>query len=151
MTTPTDGRIELRQTTPNIVALPIFFGVVLLAIVIRQFFPSPSPVVLGVCGGFAVLDALFAAYLLRNIRSTLVVTLDDITFRKKLPADAQVIHRSAGGTLSFQTRATGPMGSKSTSYVLKLRDDATGTELPIDAFGRRRVEEACEALAWTFS
>jgi hypothetical protein len=151
VTTPTDGRIELRQTTSNIVALPIFFAVVLVAIVVRQFFPSPNPVVLAVCGGFGVLDALFAVYLVRNIGSTLVVTLDEITFRKKRPSEPQVIQRSPGGTLSFQTVANGPAGSKYTSYILKLHDDATGAEIPIDAFGRRRVEAACEALGWTFS
>jgi hypothetical protein len=151
VTTPTDGRVELRQTTSNIVALPIFFGVVLVAIVVRQFFPSPNPVVLGVCGGFAVLDLLFAAYLLRNIGSTLVVTLDTITFTKKLPAPPQVIQRTAGTTLTFRTAANGPMGSKYTGYTLKLHDNATGAEVPADMFGRRRVQDACEALGWTFS
>lgn len=151
MTTPTNGEVVLRQTRSNILGLPIFFGIVLLAIVIRQFFPSPDPIVLVVCGGLAGLDVLVGWYLLRHIGSTLVVALDTITFVKKERAPTSVIRRSGGGTLSFQTVATGPAGSKYTSYILKLHDDATGEEIPIDAFGRHRVEEACEALGWTFS
>ena len=150
MTTPTDGQIVLRQKASNIVAFPVFFAVVLLAIVIRQFFPSPNPIVLAVCGALAVLDGFFARYLLRHTGATMVVTLDEIAFRRKGAAAPLVIRRTAGGTLSLVTESNGPVGSKYTSYTLKLHDDATGDEVPADIFGRRRVKEACEALAWTF-
>lgn len=43
------------------------------------------------------------------------------------------------------------MGSTLVVYVLKLRDNATGTEVYAGAFGRRKVQQACESQGWSFS
>ncbi|HVT22365.1 MAG TPA: hypothetical protein VHE57_13365 [Mycobacteriales bacterium] len=151
MTTLIDDRIVLRQKTSNILALPILIAVCLVAVVIRQFFPSPSPIVLAVCGGFAVLDVLLSVYLLRNIGSTLVVTPDEITFTKKRPAPPAVIRRTPQSSLTFRAAANGPVGSQVTGYASMLHDTATGSEVYAGAFGRARVVQACESQGWTFS
>lgn len=114
-----------------------------------------ATVVYVVCAVLAILDVVLATYLLRNTRARLVVTPDDITFtRRQRPNDTtapqQVIHRVDGSTLSFRVAANGPVGSKSTGYVLKLRDNATGHEVYAGAFGRRKVQEACEGQGWSF-
>ena len=44
-----------------------------------------------------------------------------------------------------------PVGSDHTGYVLKLRDNATGKEVYAGAFGRRKVQQACESQGWSFS
>jgi hypothetical protein len=150
-----DGRIELRQSAANMLGLPILIAVCLLAVIIRQLFgSSPSAIVLGVCAAAAVLDIALAVYLLRNMGSTLVVTPDDITFARhprRGPAPPQVIQRAAGSTLSFRVAANGPVGSQYTGYALKLRDNATGKEVYAGAFGRRKVQQACESQGWSFS
>lgn len=156
MTTISRGPTELRQSTANMLQLPVLFAVVLVAIVIRQLFAHPpSTIVLGVCAGLAVLDVILALYLLRNMGSTLVVTADDITFTRRRkgqgPTPQRVIHRAAGSTLSFRMAANGPIGYQTTGYALKLRDNATGQEVYAGAFGRRRVQQACEAQGWSFS
>jgi hypothetical protein len=151
MTTPGDARVELHQSKSNVLALPILIAVCLVAVVIRQFFPSPSPTVLIVCGVGAVLDGLLSAYLLRNIGSTLVVTSDQISFIKKNPAPPQVITRTPDSVLTFRMSANGPVGSKYTGYALKLRDTATGNEVYAGAFGQGRVRAACTSRGWTFS
>jgi hypothetical protein len=127
------------------------------AVAVRQFIPSPpSAVVLGVCGAAAVLDVFFAMWVLRNC-GRLVVTADEITFtpRRYDGADGAgqrpVIRHVAGSTLSFRTARNGPMGSKYTGYVLKRRDDVTGDEVLAGAFGRRKVQQACESQGWSFS
>ena len=75
MTSTSRGRVELRQSTANVLQGPVLIAVVLLAIVIRLLFVhQPSTIILGVCAGLAVLDIVFAVYCLRNIGSTLVVT-----------------------------------------------------------------------------
>jgi hypothetical protein len=151
------GRAELRQSAANVLQLPGLFAVVLLAIVVRQLFVHPpSAIILGICAGLAALDLVLTVYLLRNTGSTLVVTADDITFtrrrrRGKGPAPQQVIQRAAGSMLSFRMAANGPVGSEYTGYVLKLRDNATGTEVYTGAFGRRKVRRACESQGWSFS
>jgi hypothetical protein len=102
----------------------------------------------------AALDIVLVAYLLRNMGSTLVVTADDITFtrrRRRGQAPRQVIQRAAGSTLSFRVGANGPVGLQYTGYVLKLRDNATGKEVYAGAFGRRKVQQACESQGWSFS
>jgi hypothetical protein len=109
-----------------------------------------------VSAGLAVLDIVLAVYLLRNMGSTLVVTADDITFtrrrrRGKGPSSRQVIRRAAGSMLSFRMAGNGLAGSEYTSYVLKLRDNATGQEVYAGAFGRRRAQKACESQGWSFS
>ena len=157
MTSLSRGRAELRQSAANLLQLPILIAVALVAIVIRQLFVHPpSTIVLGVCAGLAVLDIVLAVYLLRNMGSTLVVTADDITFTRrrrpgKGPPPAQVIQRTAGSTLSFRMAANGPVGSQYTGYALKLRDNATGKEVYAGAFGRRKVQQACESQGWSFS
>jgi hypothetical protein len=62
-----------------------------------------------------------------------------------------VIQRVDGSTLSFRVAANGPVGSKNTGYILKLRDNATGHEVFAGAFGRKKVQEACEAQGWSFN
>jgi hypothetical protein len=59
--------------------------------------------------------------------------------------------RPAGSTLSFRVGANGPVGLQYTGYVLKLRDNATGEEVYAGAFGRRKVQQACESQGWSFS
>jgi hypothetical protein len=151
------GRAELRQSAANLLQFPGLVAVVLLAIVIRQLFVHPpSTIILGVCAGLAALDIVLAVYLLRNMGSTLVVTADDITFtrrhrRGKGPPSQQVIQRAAGSMLSFRMAANGPVGSEYTGYMLKLRDNATGKEVYAGAFGRRKVQRACESQGWSFS
>jgi hypothetical protein len=135
--------------------LPIFIAVVLLAVVVRVE-GSQSTVVYVVCAGAAVLDVVLASYLLRNNRARLVVTTDDITFTRrqgsndKAAAPQQIIHRVDGSTLSFRVAANGPVGSKYTGYVLRLRDKATGKEVYAGAFSRRKVQQACESQGWSF-
>lgn len=144
-------RIELRQSTGNILQLPILIAVVVLAVVISEVARGVSWVVLGVCGAGLALDALFTAYLLRNLGSTLVVTADAITFTKKNPAPPQVIERSGGSELTFRVAANGPTGMDYTGYALKLRQAATGNEVYAGAFGRSRVVQACKSQGWTIS
>ena len=157
MTSGSRGRVELRQPIANMLQLPALIAVVLLAVVIRQLFAHPpSTVILGVCAGAALLDIFLAAYLLRTMGSTLVVTADDITVTSRRrrgngPPSQQVIERAAGSMLSFRMAANGPIGSQYTGYVLKLRDNATGTEVYAGAFGRRKVRQACESQGWSFS
>jgi len=157
VTSISQGRVELRQSTANVLQGPILVAVILLAIFIRLLFvPQPSAVILGVCAGLAVLDIVFAVYCLRNIGSTLVVTADDITFTRrrtegKGSPPQQVIQRAAGSTLSFRMAANGIRGSEYTGYALKLRDNATGKEVYAGAFGRRKVQQACQSQGWSFS
>ena len=147
----------LRQSAANMLQLPVLIAVVLIAIVIRQLFVHPpSAIILGACAGLAVLDVVLAGYLLRAMGSTLTVTADDITFTRRRgrgtgPPPQQVIHRAAGSTLSFRMAGNGPTGSQYTGYALKLRDNATGTEVYAGAFGRRKVQQACESQGWSFS
>jgi hypothetical protein len=154
MAGPHEG-VELTQSTSNLLGLPILIAAVLVAIVVSQFAHGDvSATVLGGCAGAAVLDALFARYLTRNLRATLTVTSDEITFTKqqgKEPASPLVIRRTDGGTLSFRTARNGPFGSQYTGYILKLHDNATGDEVFAGAFGRRRVQQACESQGWSFS
>ena len=151
------GRAELRQPAANLLQGPVLLAVVLLAAVIRELFVHPpSTIILGVCAGLAVLDIVLAVYSLSKIPSTLVVTADDITFtrrhrRGKGPPPQQVIQRAADSMLSFRMAANGPVGSEYTGYALKLRDNATGKEVYAGAFGRRKVQQACESQGWSFS
>ena len=155
VTTAPQGRVELQQSTSNLLGLPILIGAVLVAIVVSQFAHGDvSTTVLGVCGGAAVLDVFLALYLMRNLGSTLVVTPDDITFTKrqgKRPLSPLVIKRTDGSTLSFRVARNGPMGSEYTGYILKLRDNQTGAEVFAGAFGRKRVQQACESQGWSFA
>jgi hypothetical protein len=155
VTSVAPGQIELRQSAGNLLGLPILVAACLLAVIIRELFGHPpSAIVLGVCAGAAALDIVLAAYLLRTMGSTLVVTADDITFtrhRRRGVAPQQVIRRTAGSTLSFRVGANGPVGLQYTGYVLKLRDDATGQEVFACAFGRSKVRRACESRGWSFS
>ena len=154
MTFVAQGQIELRQSAANMLGLPILIAVCVLAVAVRQLFGQPSAIVLGVCAAAAALDVALAVYLLRNMGSTLTVTADDITFTRhprRGPAPQQVIQRTAGSTLSFRVGANGPVGSQYTGYVLKLRDNATGKEVYAGAFGRRKVQQACQAQGWSFS
>ena len=149
------GQVELQQSAANLLGLPILIAVCLVAVVVRQLFVHPpSAIVFGVCAAVAALDIALAVYLLRNMGSTLVVTADDITFTRhprRGPAPQHVIQRTADSTLSFRVAANGPIGSEYTGYVLKLRDNATGKEVFAGAFGRRKVQQACESQGWSFS
>lgn len=150
------GRVELRQSAANVLQLPILIAVALLAVVVRELVAGPfSATILGVCAVAGVLDIVLARYFLRTIASTLVVTADHITFTRRRngygPARQQVIRRTAGSTLSFRVSSNGPVGSDYTGYVLKLRDNATGAEVYAGAFGRSKVQRACESQGWPFS
>ena len=155
MTSVAREKIELRQSATNLISFPILLAVVLLAAIIRKLFVHPpSTIILAVCAAAVALDIVLGAYFLRNMGSTLVVTADDITFtrhRRKGPAVPQVIQRAAGSTLSFRMSANGVVGSQYTGYALKLRDNATGQEVYAGAFGRRKVQQACESQGWSFS
>jgi len=150
-----EGQIELRQSAANMLALPILVAACLVAVTLRELFaPAPGEIVLGVCAAAAVLDIVLAVYLTRNMGATLVVTGDDITFtrhRHRGPAPQQAIQRAAGSTLSFRVATNGPIGSQYTAGALKLRDNATGNEVYAGAFGRRKVQQACESQGWSFS
>ena len=156
MTSVTQGRVELQQSAPNVLALPILIAVALLAVIIRLLFtPGGSTIIVGVSGVLLVLDVVFAAYCLRNLGSTLVVTADDITVSRgrpdgKRPPRQQVIQRTDGSKLSFRVARNGPMGGDYTAYILKLRDNATGKEVYAGAFGRRKIQQACESQGWSF-
>jgi hypothetical protein len=148
------GQIELQQSAANLLSLPILIAVCVVAVAVRQLFGDPSAIVLYVCAAAAALDIVLTVYLLRNMGATLVVTPDDITFtrhRRKGPAPQQVIQRAPGSTLTFRVGANGPIGADYTGYVLKLRDKATGKEVYAGAFGRRKVQQACESQGWSFS
>lgn len=152
----TGGRTELRETRADVLAFPGFIAVVLLAIVVRQLFVHPpSAIVFGVCAVLAILDIVFARYLLRAGRATFAVTPDDITFTPRPGTGAshpppQVIRRTAGSTLRFRLQQIGIVGGQ-VQYLLKLHDDATGEEVGPTAFGRRKVRRACESQGWPFT
>lgn len=55
------------------------------------------------------------------------------------------------GLAALDTVANGPVGSEYTGYALKLRDNATGKEVYAGAFGRSKVQQACESQGWSFS
>jgi hypothetical protein len=152
------GRVELRQSNANALGLPILIAVVLVAIVISQLFaPQPSAAVFTGCAAVAVLDVFSGWYFFRQGGSTLVITANDITFTRphrgglKSPPNRLVIERTPASTLSFRSAPNGVIGSKYTGYALKLRDDATGDEVFAGAFGRGRVQQACESQGWSFS
>jgi len=152
------GRVELRQSNTNALALPILIAVVLVAIVVSQLFaPRPSAVVFAVCAGAAALDVFFGWYFLRQGGSTLVVTADEITFTRphgggmKSPPTRLVIERTPTSSLSFRSAANGMVGSEYTGYALKLLDNATGKEVFAGAFGRQKVQQACESQGWSFT
>jgi hypothetical protein len=157
MTSEETRRVELRQSKSNALQFPIFIGVLVVAVVVRQFFGSaPNPIIIAICAAAVVLDLLFARYVLRS-SGVLVVTPDAITFTRRQrdggdgAGPGQVIQRAAGSMLSFRVARNGPLGSKYTGYVLKLRDTATGDEVFAGAFGRRPVQQACESQGWSFS
>jgi hypothetical protein len=154
MSVPTD-RVELEQSASNLLALPIFIAIILVAVVVSQFaHGNVSAVVVGICAGAAVLDALMAWYFARHLGSSMTVTTDEISFTKqqgKRPPARYVIRRTDGSTLSFRVARNGPFGSEYTGYILKLRDNATGDEVFAGAFGRRRVQQACESQGWSFA
>jgi hypothetical protein len=148
--------VALQQSIGNMLQLPIFIVVILLAVAVSQSFAHrPSAAVFGVCAVAALLDIAVAAYLLRR-SGTLLVSSDEITFTKRLgagsksPAPQQVIKRVEGSSLTFRVARNGPFGNDHTGYVLKLRDNATGQEVYAGAFGRRRVQQACQSQGWSF-
>ena len=156
VTSVSPGRVELRQSTSNLLALPIFIAIVLLVLIIRLLMPpGGSTVIIVVAAVLLVPDIFFALYLLRDYGSTLVVTADDITVTRrsdvKRPTRPRVIHRTDGSKLSFRTARNGPRGADYTAAMLMLRDNATGDEVYAGAFGRRKVQQACESHGWSFS
>jgi hypothetical protein len=156
VTTTQAGETRLEQSAANALQFPIFLGVVLVAVFVRQFIGAPpNPVVLAVCGVAVLLVVVFGLYAVRNA-GAMIVTPDRITFtrhRAEVGTDRgrQVIERAAGSTLTFRVARNGPMGSKYTGYILKLRDTATGAEVFAGAFGRRKVQQACESHGWRFT
>jgi hypothetical protein len=144
------GRSEIEQSAADAASLPILIAVVLVAIVVRQLFPpGPEPAVLYVCAAAAVLDVVFWRWAVRRGRATFVVTAQDITFARAGGA-TQVLHRVPDSKLSFRLKSNGFIGGQS-QFLLKLRDDATGQEVPAGSFGRSKVRRACESQGWTFS
>lgn len=148
------GRTEIEQSPADAIGLPILVAVVLVAIVVRQLFPpGPDLIVMVVCAVMAVLDVGFAFFILRRGRATFVVTSDAITFSgaqwggRSAPL---AIERAPGSTLRFRLQRNGITAGQF-QYLLKLRDDATGQEVPAGSFGRRKVRQACESQGWTFS
>ena len=152
----TPGRTEIEQSTQDVLALPILIGIVLLAVVIRQFTPpGPDTVVLVVCGVAAVLDGALVRYLLGKGRATFVVTPDEITFTRWLGSSngtesTYTLERTPESRLRFRLQSNGITGGQ-IQYLLKLRDEATGKEVPASSFGRRPVRKACVSQGWTFS
>lgn len=148
------GRTTLTQSPQDVIALPIFLGVVLAAVIIRQFAPPPANViVVSVTGALLVLDVAFAVYLKRSGAAMLVVTPDDITFtREKKSANFEpaTLHRTPQTTLAFRLQSNGFIGNQ-INYSLKLRDTSTGSEMNVKTFGKRPVRRACEAQGWPFA
>jgi hypothetical protein len=144
------GRTEIAESAADAASLPILIAIVLLAIGVRQLFPpGPSSIVLVGCAVAAALDAVFWRWAVRRGRATFVVTADSITFARGGTA-RHVLVRGPGSTLSFRLRSNGFVGGQP-QYLLKLRDVATGQEVPAGTFGRRKVRQACESQGWTFS
>jgi hypothetical protein len=141
-------RVELRQSTANLLQFPLFIAIILIAVALRVE-GAQSTVVYIICAGGAVLDVVFARYLLRN-RARLIVTPDEISFSRGKGSAGQIIRRVDGSSLSFRVAANGPVGSKYTGYVLKLRDNVTGREVFAGDFGRGKVRKACESQGWSF-
>jgi hypothetical protein len=148
------GRTEIEQSSADAIGLPILVAVVVVAIVVRQLFPpGPDLVVMVVCAVVAVLDVGFAYYILRKGRATFVVTADEITFtgvRWGGHHAALALRRAPGSTLSFRLQRNGITAGQF-QYLLKLRDETTGQEVPAGTFGRRKVRQACESQGWTFT
>lgn len=143
--------VELRQSAVNALQLPILIAVCLLAVVISEVAHGhPSATVLAVCGVATALTALLTWWLLRRDRAALLVTTDAITFTRGRNV-ALTISRVPDSKLTFRMARNGPLGSEHTAYILKLRDEATGKEVFAGAFGRTRVQKACESQGWTFS
>jgi hypothetical protein len=154
---------RLRETRTDVFRSSAFgpvvlIAVVLIAVVVRQLFVHPpSDIVFGVCAVVALLDVAFAWYLSRVGGVIFTVTPTDITFigrtiphtQGKRPPP-QVIQRTGGSTLSFRVQDKGIAGDQAQS-LLKLRDDATGQEVAVTVFGRRKVRRACESQGWPFS
>jgi hypothetical protein len=148
------GRTELQQSRTDVLALPIFIGVILLAVLVRQFIPpDPSPIVLAVCGVCVALDVWLARWLQHRGAATMVVTADQISVVPPGAAGSdaapQVLNRTPDTTLSFRLQRNGFVGNQIT-YLLKLHDNATGAELSVTTFGKRNVRRACEAQHWQF-
>lgn len=149
------GYTQLRQNRANMLAFPGFLMVVLLAVCISNLFAHPpNPIVWGVCGVLAVLDVFLGWWVLRAGSVTFAVTPQSITFTpaqgkssRKLPP--QVIGRSDGGTLSFRMVSGGNIADD--QAALRLRDDASGIEVPVLPFSRLQVKRACESQGWRFS
>lgn len=146
----------LRETRADVLALPGFLAVVVLAAVIRVLLArQPSPAALGVCAVLAVLDAVLAWYVLRTGRAAFAVTADQITFTPRPGTGTrrpppQAIRRVPGSALSFRLQDGGIIGGQQT-FRLRLHDDATGQEVAATSFGRARVRRACESQGWHFS
>lgn len=148
------GRTEIEQSSADAIGLPILVAVVVVAVVVRQLFPpGPDRTVMSVCAVVALLDLVFALYILRKGRATFVVTSDDITFTgvqwggRSAPL---TLRRAPGSTLTFRLQRNGITAGQF-QYLLKLRDETTGQEVPAGGFGRRKVRQACESQGWTFS
>jgi hypothetical protein len=149
------GRTTLSQSRRDILVGPAFVLVCVLAVVIREFIPPPaSPVALAICGGVVLLDIFFAGYVQRNGLATMIVTHDLITLERAgntlNNTPVRTMQHAPNSALTFKTVSNGFIGGQF-SYMLKLRDTATGTEMPVNAFGRRPVRQACESQGWKFS
>ena len=106
-----------------------------------------------VCGVLAALDVLFVLWVLRQRTPSLVVTPDQITFTRQQGTPKEksfTITRSPESKLRFRLQSNGFIGGQM-QMLLKLRDEATGTEVPASSFGKRKVRQACESQGWTFS
>jgi hypothetical protein len=146
----------LRQSKGNLLGLPILIAICDIAVILREAFAKhPSTVVIAVCVVVAALTVVLTVYFLRNLSATLVVTYDEITFSRRrvggfnkfTPAQ---IHRATDSKLIFRSARNGPFGADFTGYTFVLHDDATGQEVGVGSFGRREVQDACEAEGWSF-
>lgn len=150
----TPGRTEITQSPQDMLGLPLLIAIVLVAVVARQFLPPPAnPVVVIVCGVIAVFDGAFVLWVLRQKTPNLVVTPDQITFTRQQGTPKEksfTITHSPESKLRFRLVSNGFIGGQM-QMVLKLRDEATGTEVPASSFGKRKVRQACESQGWTFS
>ena len=154
----TSGRAEIEQSPQDLLGLPVLVAIVLVAIVVRQLFPpGPDKIVMIVCGVVALLDVALTFYLLRQGHVTFVVTAEDIRFTRWLSprkgggkGKEYVIQRAPESKLRFRLQSNGMIGGQ-IQYLLKLRDEATGTEVPATSFGKRKIRQACESQGWTFA
>lgn len=150
--------VFFRESRYSQLGLPMFIAVLLVVVAVRMAFaPSHSAAEFVVFPAIAVLGVVLTWYMLASGRATFVVTAEDITYnprpgrrRAHQHVRPRVIRRTPGSTLSFRIESAGNTDGQP-MYRLRLRDDATGDEIPVAPFGRVKVRQACESHGWQFS